>query len=199
MSLETEAGGLALGLVGGLIQLIAEAIQRGDPDAVQELSKHLDGPDVIVARAAAMRAAQRRAAELLLAPSKPSAEPQPSAKPLFADGTGPPPRPSFAVALSAFRPGERVRLVSLDGGPSEDLVINEVHPTKGIRLLRDANEPQPSAKPNLTELPCGDPACNACGSLPPCPDCNGTGAGPVCPHCGGTGYDPKPSTARGAP
>lgn len=57
---------LAVTLGAGLIRSIFDAIERGDPDAVAELTKHLQGPEEIKARARALVLAQDRKAQLEL-------------------------------------------------------------------------------------------------------------------------------------
>lgn len=57
---------IAFALGAGLVRSIAEAMERGDPDAVAELTKHLQSPDEIKARARALVYAQNRKAELEL-------------------------------------------------------------------------------------------------------------------------------------
>jgi hypothetical protein len=55
--------GLVMRLAFAAGDAIAQAIARGDVAAVELLTQHLDGPEILRARDAALQAAQRRRAE----------------------------------------------------------------------------------------------------------------------------------------
>lgn len=66
MSAETDVVGIVLRLGFALGKAIAQAIRAGDVAAVELLTRNLDGPGALRDRDLALRAAQRRKAELEL-------------------------------------------------------------------------------------------------------------------------------------